>query len=64
MVNYEWDNRTNCENFGELRQGEALRMYQPVEIVDVGPVGGAKEPRNKAKTLRIHRFQTSNQGLK
>jgi hypothetical protein len=37
---------------------------QPVEKVDVGPAGSPKEPRNKAKTLRIHRFQPSNQGLK
>jgi hypothetical protein len=32
-------------------------MGQPVEKVIVGPVGGSKEARSKAKTLRKRRFQ-------
>src|SRR5918994_7801156 len=51
-------------NFRVRRLGDVRRRTQPVEKVDVGPTGGPKEPRNKVKTLRIHRFQPSNQGLK
>ena len=38
------------------------RRDQPVEKVVVCPVGGPKEARNKAKTLRNRRFQTLNRG--
>jgi hypothetical protein len=37
---------------------------QPVEKVVVGPVGGPKGARNKAKTLRKRRFQPPLQRLK
>jgi hypothetical protein len=43
---------------------EVPRRGQPVEKVDVGPVGGPKEARNKAKTLREQHIQPLNQGLK
>jgi hypothetical protein len=35
---------------------------QPVEKVVVGPVGGSREPENKAKTLRKQRIQPLNRG--
>ena len=41
-----------------------LKTIQPVEKVDVGLVGGPKEARNKAKTLRKRRFQPLVQRLK
>jgi hypothetical protein len=41
---------------------DAVGTSQPVEKVVVGPVGGSKEARNKAKTLRKRRFQPLNQG--
>src|SRR5215216_6050122 len=37
---------------------------QPVEKVGVGPVGGPREPENKAKTLRKRRIQPLNRGQK
>src|SRR3712207_5153509 len=40
------------------------KTNQPVEKVVVGPVGGPKEARNKAKTLRKRRFQPLLQTLK
>ena len=45
-------------------QGELPRNPQRVEKVIVGPVGGPKEARNKAKTLRKRRFQPLVQRLK
>src|SRR5215216_826908 len=40
------------------------RRPQPVEKVGVGPVGGPREPENKAKTLRKRRIQPLNRGQK
>jgi hypothetical protein len=40
------------------------KRNQPVEKVAVGPVGGPKEARNKAKILRKRRFQPLVQTLK
>ncbi len=40
------------------------KMIQPVEKVDVGPLGSQKGARNKAKTLRKRRFQPLLQRLK
>ena len=40
------------------------RILQPVEKVDVGPVGGPREAQNKAKTLQKRRFQPLVQRLK
>jgi len=36
----------------------------PVEKVVVSPVGGSREPENKAKTLRKQRIQPLNRGQK
>src|SRR5215218_3973146 len=51
-------------NFVETPNGEVRRIYQPVEKVGVGPVGGTTEPENKAKTLHIRRIQPLNRGHK
>src|SRR5215207_5078565 len=46
--------------FGVARQGP----WVTVEKVGVGPVGGPREPENKAKTLRKRRIQPLNRGQK
>ena len=56
-----WHHRTSAMQDLAI---ELRRIPQPVEKVDVGPVGGPKELQNKAKTLRIHRFQPLVQRLK
>jgi hypothetical protein len=48
----------------QLLDTEGPRVYQRVEKVDVGPVGGPKEARNKAKILQKRRFLPLNRGQK
>jgi hypothetical protein len=48
----------------EYALGELRRIPQPVEKVGVGPVGGTREPENKAKTLQKQRIQSLNRGHK
>jgi hypothetical protein len=49
---------------GTSRLSEAVGITQRVEKVDVGPVGGPREPQNKAETLPRQRNRPPFRGPK